>query len=68
MEALRFLHQLLHVRRVDSPAMIWVRARGSEGMLPLNFYIKMVQSGAYECSKVRYYQPKIQRFMNNFLQ
>ena len=44
----------LHTRRVDSSVMMWIKIRargggggGSGGMLPRNFCIKMVRSGAF---------------------
>ena len=44
-----FLHQVLHSMHVDSPVIILIQiwARGSGGMLPRFFFIKMVQSSTF---------------------
>ena len=68
--AFPFLHQILHTRLVDSPEMmrIPIRARGSEGMCPRIFFIKMAQSGAF-LSVPKYVIVNLKLFfMDNFPQ
>ena len=62
----RFLHQILHMRRVESPVMMWIqiRARGGGGVQghasPWNHLLKWCNLAHSECFKICYYQPKYQ--------
>ena len=65
MEAIPFIHQILHTKRVDSPVMmlIQIRARGPGACFPMIFFpLKWCNLVHSECSKKRYYQPKYQQF------
>ena len=50
-EAFSFLYHILHVGCVDSPVIMWIqnhaRGGGVRGHAPPNFFIRMVQSGAF---------------------
>ena len=56
MEALRFLHQILHTGRVDSPVMMWTQNRAVGGGGLDFFLLKWCNLAHSECSKIHYYQ------------
>ena len=53
MEAFPFIHQILHIRRVDSPVMVWIQIRASGGQDFVS--LKWCNVAHSECSKIRYY-------------
>ena len=55
MEASPFLHQILHIRCVDSPVMMCLEVPGST---PWFFLSKWYSLAHFECSKIHYYEPK----------
>ena len=61
MEALRFLQQILHTIQDAKiyPVMMWIQihARGAEF-----FLLNRFNTVHFECSQIRYYQPKNQPF------
>ena len=69
LEAFLFLHKILHTRRVDSPVMMWIQicVGGPRTWSPDLFFLllKWCNLTHSECSKIRYYQPKINKYKDN---
>ena len=63
MEDFPILHQILHTRHVDSPVLRWIQIRAR--VVWDFFLLKWCNLAHSECSKIRYYQPKINNFKDN---